>query len=140
MKNLISGLIIFFVAINVAEGQRITLIAKDERIFKYQENLVKYLLEKQQLKNVHPVFKMKYYVNKMYVFKCLEFYENPSKKLLLVKFGDLDDHGWVCWALLGLNQINLFANTRGEEFKKLSEENRAVVTSTIKAYVDIMEQ
>jgi len=140
MKYSISVLIVFFITINIAEGQRITLIAKDELIYRYQEHLVKYLIEKQQLENVHPIFNMKYYKNKMYVIKCLEFCDDPSEKLILVKFGNLDDHGWICWALLGLKNINLFTNTRGEEFKKLFEENRVVVTSTIKAYVDIMDQ
>lgn len=133
MKVLLAIIIVFILATPYASAQQIQLIAKDKRIAKYQDSLIKYLLSIQQLDKTGPVYKATDYQNKIYVAKHLEFY---GPDVLLIKFGNLSSHGWDCWGVLSDTGIHLFTNVNNAAFQKFTHDNAMWMSATIKTYIE----
>ena len=142
MKTLLSfG--IFFLCTSIY-SQKGFYVDKDERIEKYQKDMISFLIEKKDLKINGTEIDINNFSGSMQVLKCIEVYpfKKDSNSVLLVRFCRLGSHHELYWGILEKDNFNLFATSEisnpstKEYLDKYDEKTRKILLNFIEIHND----
>lgn len=131
----VSEICILCCFVQSSQAQVGLFVPKDERIAKFQKEILQYLVKQNQFRGVNDEITIENYQDRMIVRRCIEIYsDNSVNNILLIKFQANVDHCDKFWGVLTQKRSYLFYDFEDPQFQLLTKEINLRNLKIIKNY------